>query len=340
MVKVTTLPVSGNGFISQLSILSLLGKDRGIILASSGGNLSCFIALACDYNPYGMERILRYMDSSLYLKSWWPGVFSWLPSIYPGFFRGSFYDSGDGVNQFFRKIFSPKTISSQEIWIGTTDCSTGRSQLFCNLSEGSSKLKTKYFRREEYNTQPLKYLNCDIDAIATISLASSAIPGIVPRVRFGDNCYIDGGSTFSSPLPAFTPVLRRYKELHIDYINSFDVEAPIDIGLANMSTLIRTITSEMIHSMILNDRAAGISLIRSCDGKMRLATCCCCSNFLQKVEEFRKKCKRTMLEIYPEKYLKIELDNYKAEDAIKILWYDRKNFRSRFWYISDEEFIF
>lgn len=337
-MKLTVLPVSGGAFPSQLAELSILGKHRGILLASSGGNISAYIAMAADYNPAAIERILRCLNSNMMMSSWWPKPLEWMPSYIPGYARGSYYGPGSGVSSLFHSIFTPKTIHQQEIWTGTTNCKNSQCQLFCNRKKEDVKIKMKYFRREEYNTLTPKYMNGDLDMCAQVSLASASIPGLVPPVKIGDYTYADGGSTYSSPLTPMIPVLRHYRTLHIDYVNSFDVEAKGELCLNTMSTLIRTVTSEMIHSMILNDRATGIQLIRSCDGKLRRVDFCCCPIFLECVEDFRKRCTRSMLEIFPCEYRKVELEKYSCDKAIEIFHLDRTNFKCRFWYISDEDF--
>jgi len=337
-MRFTVLPVSGGAFPSQLAELSILGKKDDIFLSSSGGNIAAYICLSADYNPYAMERLLKQIHSSMFLSNWWPYPLTFLASYVPGYFRGSSFNEGSGAVPFYSKNFTEQTIQSKEIWTGTTRCDNSRSQLFCNLSKEKSKLKSKYFRREEYNTMPLKYLDGNIKDIATISLASASIPGLVPPVKYEKMQLIDGGASYSSPLTPLIPVLRHYEEIHIDYVNSFDVEAPASLCHDNISTLVRTVTSEMIHSMIVNDRATAIQLIRSCDDKMRFISFSCCPEFLKCVEKFRLECNRTMLEIFPCKYFTVELDNYKSKDATKILWLDRINFRVRFWYISETDF--
>lgn len=338
-MRFTVLPVSGGAFPSQLAELSLLGKKDGITLASSGGNVAAYICLAADYNPYTIERLLRQITSSMFLSNWWPYPLSTVfPSYIPGYTRGSYYGSGIGAGPFFERNFTVKSIEEREIWTGTTCCDNSRSQLFCNRSKETSIIKSKYFRREEYNTMPLKYLDGNIKDISTIALASAAIPSLVPPVKFDKQELIDGGASYSSPLSPMVPILRHYESIHIDYVNSFDVEATNSLCHNNISTLVRTVTSEMIHSMIINDRATGIQLIRSCNGKMRRVEFACCPEFLKCVEHFRLSCDRTMLEIFPCQYFTVELDNYKANDAVKMLWLDRKNFRVRFWYISETVF--
>lgn len=151
-MRCTVLPVSGEAFVAQLALFSIVPKMNDIILASSGGNIATYIGLAADYNVYSIERILRSIDSSMLLKSWWPSPFSFMPSWVAGYSRGSYYDRGTGFESLFQTLFTPDTIGRKEIWTGTTCCSSSKCQLFCNKQESQVNLNISDFTYDEFNT--------------------------------------------------------------------------------------------------------------------------------------------------------------------------------------------
>ncbi len=337
-MRIAVLPVSGGGFVSQLSLLSIHPDVPHTFLCSSGGNISAYIALAADYQPYAIERILNCMDSQMLLKSWWPTPIDFLPSWLAGYSRGSYYNHGYGVEDMFQSIFTKSSIARKEIWTGTTNCELCKCQLFCNRSRNTTQLNINNFTLNEFNTLPLKYLKGNISDIATITLASASIPSLVPPMTFNAVKYCDGGATYASPLTPMSPIFRPYKKLHIDYINSFDVIAANPLLSTTMGTLIKTTTSEMIHSMILQDRSNGIELVRKEVEHLNYFEFCCSEELLKELTIFRKTLRRSFLEMYPIEYYNIDMSNYRPEDAVKILHTDRKQFRCRFWWNGSRTF--
>ena len=336
-MRLLVAPVSGGMFPNQLAMYNMLPSIPDIILASSGGNIASYIALAADYNIHGMERILRCLNSSLLLKSWWPGILSFLPSIIAGFTRGSIYDSGIGFEPLFQTMFTPYTISRKEIWTGTTNCNTSKCQLFCNLSEHESTLKLKNFTYDEFNIMPLRYLNRNISDISAITLASASIPSFVPPVTFNGAKYADGGATYASPLTPMVPTLRYHHKLHIDYLSSFDVISTKPLIMKDMKDIIKSTTQGMIHSMILQDRSNGVELIRNGSGELNFIESFCTANCLKQLYKFRNTTTRSLLELYPINDNMIEMDNYVFEDANRILHLNEKHFRFRFWWLGDRD---
>lgn len=335
-MKITVLPVSGGGFPSQLALLTTLPKVSDVVLGSSGGNIAAYLGMASDYDAKCIDRILKCLKSRMLLKSWWPEPFTFIPSWVAGYSRGSSYDHGDGVDKLFHQLFTEGTVIKKEIWTGTTDCSSSRSQLFCNRS--TSILKTERFICNEYNSKPLRYLNGNIKDISTVSLASASIPTMMPPVLFEGKRYTDGGTSYSSPLTPMSPILRGYRKLHIDYLNSFDAESESEICSNSISSMVKTTSQEMMQSMILNDRAMGIEIIRnSCAGDLKSTSFSCCPSFLKSVEEFRKSCDRSLLELYPKHYHDVDITDYCPKRACEILWMNRKEYRCRIWWVGDKD---
>lgn len=339
-MKVIALPASGGALPSQLAVLSTLPEISDIIFATSGGNLAAYIGMSTDFNIHGMELVLDCVTTDVFLNTWWPSPFEFMPSWVAGYKRGSYYRHGDRFYPTFNHLFVPATVGRKEIWTGTTNCSNAKAQIFCNVSPDKAILKTKYYDPAEYcSTNPI-YLNYDINMIAKATLASCSIQSIVPPVNINDVMYSDGGATFASPLTPMSSILRKCKRVHIDYINSCDIEAVGSLCLNTMGSYIRDVTSKMVTSMTLNDRGTGIELVRkgNYSNFHRIDFGCCCSDLLPEIYKFRKSIDRSMLEIFPCKYYSIDYSNYCARTAKEILWKDRSNFKCRLWYSGNRKF--
>lgn len=337
-MRITVLPVSGGGFCSQLSILSCLPEHPKIMMATSGGNLAAYIGMAADFDEYHICRLLGCIKTEMFLKNWWPTPFKFLPSWIAGYGRGAYYNHGSGVCEIYNKIFNSSTIGRSEIWTGVTDCSLAKAQIFCNRPQESCSVDIKNYPNEYY-TSPLVHLNGCIDDIATVCLASCAIPSIIPPVNFKSHQYSDGGSTFASPLTPMSCLLCNKEKIHIDYINSFDIEAPGTLCLNTIESYIRDATTKMIQSMTLADRANGINLVAGNQkSKLKRVDFGCCQGVLPDIYKFRKHCKRSMVEIFPCTYMAIDYSNYNPEEAKKIFWTDRSKFKCRLWYVGDKDF--
>ena len=208
-MRIYVCPVSGGAFPIQLGLLSecgLIGNRPDIVMGSSGGNVASYIGLAANWQADAIPSMALKINSSMFVQSWWPTGLRFLPSWWIGYWKGSVYASGTGSLDLFKTSFTDTSIINTEVWTGTMNRETGKGQLFCNRSEKDSQIKRKEddllssFRMRD--CMPLTYLDGNIGSIASITMASAAIPVLVPEQQVLGARYVDGGTLFSSPLTA------------------------------------------------------------------------------------------------------------------------------------------
>ena len=363
-------PVSGGAFPVQLAFMIEVAKLRrnslscysnilpsyDAILASSGGNIASYIALAGDFTMEGIEKVCSKLKPDLFLTSWWPNLLSFLPSWIPGCYEGSIYCGGSGFGSLFEELFTFSSIGRIEMWTGTLNRTTGKAQLFTNLFPSESKLALNYFSPDKFNAMPLTYLDRDRKTIAQATYASAAIPVLVPNVYIGTSKYADGGTCFSSPLTPLqdciigaiqnnpdinnegvrnTPVISGHpdEELHIDYLSSYDLES--NSRPATYKNLLENgaITlAEIIKSLGIQDRLSGIELLRA--GPVKLESGACDSETLASISSRRRKYWQSMLELYPGKEIEISLEKFTPKDIIQAIHETKKCMMYRLWYVE------
>lgn len=212
------LPISGGCFVSQVALLmevysakKLLcgGKFKSskeyqpdLVLSSSGGNISAYVALAGDWNEEGIIRVVKELSHEMFVESWMPQGMNFIPSWTFSPLYGTIYKKGSGVKKLFNKLFTKSTVQRVEIWTGTYDETNKKAQFMCNKEQQHSMLNKYSFCIEEntFRSMPLMYLNGDLNSLAIISIASASIPFIVGPQEFNGNKYSDGGIMYSSPL--------------------------------------------------------------------------------------------------------------------------------------------
>lgn len=206
-LKVYCLPVSGGALVAQLALLKeLLSSEQNLspdlVLASSGGNVSAYIAMAANWNPTAIDRISSQIESQMLVMNWWPKHLDFLPTALIGVFSGSIYRQGYGVSKLYENLFSCKSILDTEIWTGTYHKNNNREKFFCNKAEGTTLIKRESFEQDRilYNCEPLTYAEGNIDLLAKVSIASASIPVLVSEQNINGVEYADGGTMHASPL--------------------------------------------------------------------------------------------------------------------------------------------
>jgi hypothetical protein len=362
-MKVWVFPVSGGSFPKQLGLLDELieqntnhtnyGDKPDVSLASSGGNVSVYTALAGDYSIDGIERISRMLNSNLFLSSWWPGPVDFLPSWTIGFFRGAAYNHGYGVDTIFNQIFTNQTIGREEIWTGTTNMDVSRAQLFCNRSKDKSVLNMKNFDPPLVGCTPPIYLDSNVDKIAQVSIASASIPTVVPEQEVDGMPLYDGGVLYASPLTPLQNVIQGQREgLHIIYFSSFDMdsECPPGSEVYTMSQIGTTTFDEIIRGLCVKDRLTGVELIKSfgvvktksviVDNRARERDCIekddiIVNGKLSDMLALSKNSYSSLLELYPigNENDSLNLASFTGEDVVALLEKTRKHYGVRLWYV-------
>lgn len=211
---VYSLPVSGGEFVAQLGLLcelyEALTKTRiykpfpDLVFGSSGGNIAAYVAMAADWSPDGIMRVARHIEPEMFIKSWFPTGFKFIPSVVAGLFNKSVYNEGYGGEYLYRRYFTNTSIARIEVWTGTYNKDTNKAELFCNKSQSSCMIQNSdfYQTRHMYDTMPLQYLEDTDDRIkrlSEISAASASIPYVVKSKLIGTSKYADGGILGSSP---------------------------------------------------------------------------------------------------------------------------------------------
>lgn len=344
-MKVYVLPVSGGAFPIQLGLLSecgAAGYQPDIVMGSSGGNVATYIGLAANWQADAIPTIATKINSTMFVQSWWPRWLSILPSIWIGYFMGSVYASGSGSLELFKTSFTPESIVATEVWTGTMNRETGKGQLFCNRKESDARIRRRdddllsSFRMRD--CMPLTYLNGDMEAISSVTIASAAIPVLVPEQQILGARYVDGGTLFSSPLTALQDCLLDLAEedLHIDYFSSFDMQATSTASCRNLYDNGTTTIGEMVKSLCIQDRLVAIEMLR--DGKRTTPHFVCMDgnqDNLKRIGEVRKKCRRSVLELYPVKNDSMDLLSFTPADILRLIQEARTNYKIRFWWVGD-----
>jgi len=352
------LPVSGNFFPCQLGLLTQLidaEYDPNLIMGTSGGAVSAILSLGADWSPSGIRRLARKLKSSLFLRSWWPKPLSILPSWGLGFFRGSVYNSGEGLDEFFETYFSVDSITQKEVWIGVTGITNKNkkkesAQFFCNLSQEKSQIDISCF--EKYHNigqstlcNSLHFLDGDLKRIQEATIASASIPTVVPPQKIGEDSYVDGGVFFASPMTPMRDSLEALEDeegLHITYVNTYDIEeqkimSSIDFYPGIFHTGAMTFAT-MVYSILSQDRLNGLKILNPDISKIHRIPLKGSKTTLEQIFAFRKKCKRSFLELYTKSLDKIDLTDFKPEDILNVMDKVQEEYYCRFWWIGDNKF--
>lgn len=358
-MRIWVLPVSGGFFVNQLGIIcELLSKNilidnsvtyrscdknrnneksnkPDVILASSGGNVSAYITLAGNWEVQGIERCSRMLNSSLFISSWCPEGLSFIPSWVIGYFRGSLYNSGKGVDELFNTMFTSSLITRTEIWTGTVNQFYNKASIFCNRSKENTLLKTELFNPKAVGSMPLSYLDGNIDDIAQVSVASASIPTLVKGQKIDGEIYVDGGVIFASPLTPMRDVISSSSgsHLHIIYISSFDMEnIKTDNKVGNLFQMGQNTLGEMVQSLCIQDRLTAIDIIkRRSRGIVKFISSCEIN--IDNIIDIEKNSENSLLELFPTgDGIEIDITSFTGEDVVKLIKEARKSYGARLWY--------
>lgn len=359
-MHILVLPVSGNKFPVQMGLMSNLLKedyDPDLIFGSSGGAVTAISALGGDWSKEGMYRIIRKLKPELFLQSWWPSSLSFIPSWSLGFFRGSVYDSNETkLEEFFSTYFTPKLLTQKELWIGVSNETKARPEIFCNRSQDNSQVSKEAFvrcsqRDTSLDEQSIHYLNGNTKDIQTIILSSASIPTLIPPQKYQGSYYSDGGTYHASPLSAMHSYLqhrsKRETKFHITYLNTCDIEDPISSSSVDFYPgIFKTgalTFGNMITSSLSKDRSVGIDLIHPNSTSYQLKKISLIGNpyILNKILTFREKhCDRSFLELFvSNNESSIDLQSFTSDEVLKVILQSEKDFYCRFWWYGKKEFM-
>lgn len=333
------LPASGAGFAVQIAILQHLSTIHcvpDLMLASSGGNIAAYIASAAEFQSAKIERIATELKSSLFVKNWSDiGMISKLQ----GFFQGNAYDHGTGSTEFLKKYFTSETICRYEVWTGAYNKQEQKFRVFCNKHKSSSILGKSHI---DYNlTQSMEpcYANGSIEMIADASTASASIPGVIPPKIIEGQMYVDGGNFSSSPLSVMKGSIIHYlkksnKTLHITYINSKNLASVHVSPNNNLFDTYFTAIENLLKSNTIIDRLSAYDLFDyfNKNDKIKKYECICNYDNLLKIDNIRKSTKYSMLEIYPNKDVTVNITDFCGKDVKKAIKEIYDNCTCNFWW--------
>jgi predicted acylesterase/phospholipase RssA len=328
---VYVLPISGPKFPVQLGFLELIydsltshGYDGSssyspsLVLSTSGGNICAYLGLSSQWDSQMMRNKARELTPEMFISDWCRLYPSW--SMFP--WTGALFRPGTGPGNLFRSIFTRDTVKATEIWTGTYNATREKAQLFCNLSEENSCLRSHMrssgrFENRILNHLPHEYLDGHVARIASVSLASASIPVLTKGVEIDGDNYLDGGIMYSSPLPILCDDIKRKikascKPLRLIYFSS----NPICDQKSSIS-LAKEINSLLIANCILDQKAA-ISLLSSIsDGEET-------SREYERVDrvvlrEILKETEslHTVIFMYPKVNISISMFNFSHDDVVE-----------------------
>jgi Patatin-like phospholipase len=231
---ITVLPVSGGYFPIQLGIIALLCDNKksrmfsrpDIVLASSGGNVSAYFSIACDWDKANLYERLCLLKNDAFLTGW--SLHSLSLAFFP--FTRALFHPGYGFGPLFMHSFTSGALrSAPEVWTGVFHRKTGQHRLFTNRGEGETILKNV-----NSNPSSLKlgtglapvYASGDRQLISEVTLASASVPFLVKPATIDGDEYQDGGAMYASPLTVLSDnIYMCFQEnktvpVHILYISS------------------------------------------------------------------------------------------------------------------------
>lgn len=336
-MHIFVVPVSGGAYVSQLSILQHLSESLikpDVILASSGGNVASYIALASEWKWSGMERIIQELDCSLFAKPWHN-----IPPLafLMGVMKGNIYNTGSGVEDFFQRHYTSDSISQVEIWTGTSNVELQKPAIFCNKS--SSILDVNSFNERLNNSCPLVFLSGDVDMISKVSVASASIPSIVPSQLINGYHYSDGGICGASPLTTMSDVIEatvRNKDcdLHIVYINSCNLGECENTEDGNLFVTWRQAMTALVRSQTTIDRKIAHSLVKRFDKPLLEISLPCNQENMNLIKTLKSRSRYTLLEIYPSKTYEVDITSFTGVDAVNKVRDAYNDCAMHLWYYS------
>lgn len=365
-MEVAILPVSGGRFPQQLAAIREIcrvGEMPPLILCSSGGSVSTYLAMCARWDPLSIERVAHSVSDKHIISSWFPNFFNFVPSYFAGIFLGSIYKTSTETLTLFKTYLTTEDIKDREIWVGCTNDNTSASGLFCNKSKEESIIQGYNFNTSLLKSEPLIYLDGDVEQICKSVVASSTIPVIFKPQYINGKKYIDGGTKFASPAFALNEELRilgvKHGGIHVLYINGYDVEE--DMKPREQKSMFRQgvdVTEHAIRSFIIQDRKLAYDLIndqgwassmgpeRCCHEIMESGienrTYCACfpiSKF-EDVYKLRKNALSSLIEIYPKGSIEIlEVDDFSGDDVVRVMKNALDVLHCRIWWHGNKNLL-
>lgn len=261
------MPVSGVKFCNQIAMVThLLGcgyKPHRIMGSSGGGVTAMLLALSDvasvqDKETYScfcdrLNAILDMVDSSWYMTPWVPNAS--ILNSYVALCKGSMFDRGIGEKLIFD--LDPDISTQPEIWLGTHCRDTGRAQVWCTKSEKEASIRPPGAR----------YLDGDMHMTTKCTMASCAVPTIVPGVDINGEIHCDGGVSYASPLgQCMSEFENGNASYHVVYISPARYSSKMDphtdeLEDDDLHNLYKSSVAGMVRQLHIADRNNGLLFV-------------------------------------------------------------------------------
>lgn len=337
---VYVLPVSGGYFPLQVAALQWMNGVRpAVVMGSSGGNIAAYLSAAGGWSPTGTLPLMDYMYSGLFIKSWWPFYLGYLPSVLRGYFKGSVYAANPKFLEIFTELLTQPeakaSLDATELWTGTYNTTANLTQLFCNKAEGTSLLRPEPALAPLLNMGAPVYAAGDVELIGKACFASAAVPAVFPAQIIGDSAYVDGGTSYSSPLTCLQSEVRTAmgSSFHMTYFSPYNLEAPtFKVCHENLfsphqppnckpSTIVNNgldASTQVLKSLMLQDRHNGINLVGPAHQLTYTESVLDYAQF-QAFQAERAGWDRSFVEVYPMSQDNLFLLSFTPEDVRRVI---------------------
>ena len=311
------MPISGSKFANQVAICKHLLSCQyqpDVILGTSGGCITGALLLASDigsikcrdtYRTFckKMDAILEDIESKYYLEPW--SEFSPINTVM-AIGNGSLYKRGQGTS--FVDISKIDITHQPELWMGTHCKDDACHQLFCSKSRKHSII----------NLKDARYLNNKVSEVLQVTVASSAVPTIVPAVKIGKKNYCDGGISYASPLgscmPAYDHEQLSYHVVYICAVRYSSKDDPLtnEIEDDDVWSRISSSYAGMVTGLHIPDRNNGIRAV----GPNAIKKKGTGKEFLKKCLSKQNRARRSFIELAPLKGVHINFLTMEKGDAL------------------------
>lgn len=310
-------PISGGAFPCQIGILRLLleaGIKPDICMGTSGGNLTAYLGLASEWNPYRLQEICFDINSKIFFKSWIADpLSSFLPSYAGCLNRSSMFDTNPEASKFFMNCFdnSESRIKSTEMWTGVFNGTKDKHGLFLNRNPSFYPDQFALSRMQTDEPMILKGL----PLIAKGCMASIAIPIFSPSITLNGEEYHDGGLLYASPASVLAPYITDQGN-HVTYINSLNFNCGKKTEQNKTLDNARYTFRRLTKGINLLDKQK----LEDCMGKPKetyiypqidVET-------MREIQQHRRGYQKSLLILYPSGDEYLDITNFESRDVIKL----------------------
>lgn len=233
-------------------------------MGTSGGAVTAMLLLLSDVNSVRDENsylefckrlnaILDTVDSTWYMEPWLEQA-SLLNTGY-GLCMGSLF--GRGTGELFVGSLNIDISDQPETWIGTHCKDTAKSQVWC----------TKPEREATIRPDGARYINNDLRTLTRCTMASCALPMIVPSVEIYGERHSDGGTSYASPLgPCMSAFEGSRSTYHVVYISPVRYSSNLDPHTEELEdddipNMFKSAVAGMVTQLHIPDRNNGLRFV-------------------------------------------------------------------------------